>query len=128
VHSNGYSLVRKIVEKEGIAWDGHFDAGQSMADVLLVPTRIYVKGLLAAFRATGGAGPNGAIKALSHITGGGLSENLPRVLPDHASPPASTFQRSPFRPCSAGSRKRRPYRCHGNVAHLQLRHRHDCRC
>jgi phosphoribosylformylglycinamidine cyclo-ligase len=83
VHSNGYSLVRKLVEKEGIAWDGHFDAGQSMADVLLVPTRIYVKGLLAALRATGGAGPNGAIKALSHITGGGLSENLPRVLPDH---------------------------------------------
>ncbi len=83
VHSNGYSLVRKLVEHEGVGWDAPFSGGTSMADVLLEPTRIYVKPLLAALRATGGAGSKGAIKALSHITGGGISENLPRVLPDH---------------------------------------------
>jgi phosphoribosylformylglycinamidine cyclo-ligase len=54
----------------------------SLAQALLAPTRIYVRALLAAIRATGGSGPSGAVKALSHITGGGLSENLPRVMPD----------------------------------------------
>ncbi|MGE0054149.1 MAG: phosphoribosylformylglycinamidine cyclo-ligase [Hyphomicrobium sp.] len=82
VHSNGYSLVRKLVARENIDWNDQFAHGQSMADVLLTPTRIYVKPLLAAIRATGGSGPNGAIKALSHITGGGLSENIPRIMPD----------------------------------------------
>ncbi|MEQ1717022.1 MAG: phosphoribosylformylglycinamidine cyclo-ligase [Hyphomicrobium sp.] len=81
VHSNGYSLVRKLVAREGVSWDSPFAEGESMADVLLTPTRIYVKPLLAAIRATGGSGPKGAIKALSHITGGGLAENLPRVMP-----------------------------------------------
>ena len=81
VHSNGYSLVRKLVAREGVSWDSPYGHGQSMADVLLTPTRIYVKPLLAAMRATGGSGPNGAIKALSHITGGGITENIPRVLP-----------------------------------------------
>jgi phosphoribosylformylglycinamidine cyclo-ligase len=52
-----------------------------MAEALLVPTRIYVKAVLAAIRGTGGGGADGAIKGLSHITGGGLAENLPRVLP-----------------------------------------------
>ncbi|MCB1485065.1 MAG: phosphoribosylformylglycinamidine cyclo-ligase [Hyphomicrobiaceae bacterium] len=82
VHSNGYSLVRKLVTRENIDWNDQFAHGQSMADVLLTPTRIYVKPLLAAIRATGGSGPKGAIKALSHITGGGLSENIPRIMPD----------------------------------------------
>jgi phosphoribosylformylglycinamidine cyclo-ligase len=83
VHSNGYSLVRKLVENEGVAWDAPapFAKGKTFAEALLTPTRIYVKPLLAALRATGGGSSAGAIKGLSHITGGGLSENIPRVLP-----------------------------------------------
>jgi phosphoribosylformylglycinamidine cyclo-ligase len=83
VHSNGYSLVRKLIERQGVNWESPaaFANGKTFADVLIEPTRIYVKPLLAAIRATGGSGPKGAIKALSHITGGGLSENLPRVMP-----------------------------------------------
>ncbi|MGL4395688.1 MAG: phosphoribosylformylglycinamidine cyclo-ligase [Hyphomicrobium sp.] len=80
VHSNGYSLVRKLVAREEIAWGATFEGATTMADALLAPTRIYVKSLLQAIRATGG-GRGGAIKALAHITGGGLSENLPRVMP-----------------------------------------------
>jgi phosphoribosylformylglycinamidine cyclo-ligase len=88
VHSNGYSLVRRLVANEGLAWDAAapFDAAVSLAEALLTPTRIYVRPLLAAIRATGGSGEGGAIKALSHITGGGLSENLPRVMPDGVGP------------------------------------------
>lgn len=81
VHSNGYSLVRKLITVENIGWDDLFAHGQSMADVLLTPTRIYVEPVLSALRATGGSGAKGAIKALSHITGGGLSENIPRIMP-----------------------------------------------
>ncbi|MFA7305796.1 MAG: phosphoribosylformylglycinamidine cyclo-ligase [Hyphomicrobium sp.] len=86
VHSNGYSLVRKLAERAGIDWSAAapFAHGRTYAEALLTPTRIYVKPLLDAIRATGGSGPNGAIKALSHITGGGLSENLPRVMPKDA--------------------------------------------
>ncbi|MFV0297463.1 MAG: phosphoribosylformylglycinamidine cyclo-ligase [Hyphomicrobiaceae bacterium] len=85
VHSNGYSLVRKLVAREGISWQApppFASDTPSLAHALLTPTRIYVRPVLAAIRATGGSGSDGAIKALSHITGGGLSENLPRVLPD----------------------------------------------
>jgi phosphoribosylformylglycinamidine cyclo-ligase len=84
VHSNGYSLVRKLVAREGLSWSAlaPFMRARTVAEALLVPTRIYVKPVLAALRATGGGGSDGAIKALSHITGGGLTENLPRVLPD----------------------------------------------
>ncbi|RUP07626.1 phosphoribosylformylglycinamidine cyclo-ligase [Hyphomicrobium sp.] len=83
VHSNGYSLVRKLVEHAGLNWDSPapFAPDQTIAEALLTPTRIYVKPLLAAIRGTGGSGHKGAIKALSHITGGGLSENVPRVMP-----------------------------------------------
>lgn len=78
VHSNGFSLVRRIVERSGLAWDAPapFASYQTLADALLAPTRIYVKSCLAAIH-------GGTVKALAHITGGGLIENIPRVLPDN---------------------------------------------
>lgn len=77
VHSNGFSLVRKVVERAGLGWSDNapFDPSQSLSEAFLTPTRMYVKSCLAAI-------DSGGVKALAHITGGGLSENLPRVLPE----------------------------------------------
>jgi phosphoribosylformylglycinamidine cyclo-ligase len=75
VHSNGYSLVRRIVADAGLGWDAPAPwGGASLGAELLTPTRLYVRPALAALRA-------GGLRGLAHITGGGLVENLPRVLP-----------------------------------------------
>ena len=83
VHSNGYSLVRRLAQSENLGWGdpAPWSPQTTFGQALLTPTRIYVKAVLDAIEATGGAS-DGAVKALSHITGGGLSENLPRVLPE----------------------------------------------
>jgi phosphoribosylformylglycinamidine cyclo-ligase len=77
VHSNGFSLVRKIVVDAGLKWDAPapFAPGQNLGEALLLPTRLYVRSCLAAIR------ESKAVKALAHITGGGFVDNIPRVLP-----------------------------------------------
>ena len=74
-HSNGYSLVRRIVERSGLAWDAPapFEGGKTLAQALLAPTRIYVKTVLPHLKA-------GRVEGLAHITGGGLIENPPRAI------------------------------------------------
>jgi phosphoribosylformylglycinamidine cyclo-ligase len=73
-HSNGYSLVRKLIEVSGIAMDSDFH-GRPFRDVVMEPTRIYVKPLLKLIETL-------PVKGMAHITGGGLTENIPRVLPE----------------------------------------------
>ena len=76
VHSNGYSLVRRVVERAGLAWDDPAPfANDTLARALLRPTRLYVAPVL-------GAMGQGGVHALAHITGGGITENLPRILPE----------------------------------------------
>ena len=73
-HSNGYSLVRKIIERSAPELDAPFDGERSLADCIMAPTRLYVKPLLALMQAIN-------VKGMAHITGGGITENVPRVLP-----------------------------------------------
>ena len=74
-HSNGYSLVRKIIARSNPDLDAPFDGSKSLADAIMAPTRIYVKPLLALINAL-------PVKGMAHITGGGITENVPRVLPE----------------------------------------------
>jgi len=80
-HSNGYSLIRKVVDLSGMAWtdEATFESGKTLAEALLTPTRLYVKSLLPIIR-------DEKIKGLAHITGGGLTENTPRMLPSRLKP------------------------------------------
>lgn len=92
-HSNGYSLIRKIVELSGIGYDdpAPFQPDTTLAAALLTPTRIYVRPVLDALNTVSG------IKALAHVTGGGFTDNLPRVLPETVSA-SIDLSRLPFQP------------------------------
>jgi phosphoribosylformylglycinamidine cyclo-ligase len=76
-HSNGYSLVRRVVQDAGISFEAPapFDPAKKLGEALLAPTRLYVKSALEAMRA-------GGVKGFAHITGGGITDNLPRALPE----------------------------------------------
>lgn len=76
IHSNGYSLVRKIIERARPELDAPFADGQNLRQAIIAPTRLYVKPILAALKQF-------TIKGMAHITGGGISENVPRILPDN---------------------------------------------
>ncbi|MEL6257850.1 MAG: phosphoribosylformylglycinamidine cyclo-ligase [Pseudomonadota bacterium] len=80
-HSNGYSLIRRIVERTGLTWEtpAPFDPTKSLGSALLEPTRIYTKPVLALIA-------SGALKGAAHITGGGLTENTPRMCPEGLAP------------------------------------------
>ncbi|MGH6955156.1 MAG: phosphoribosylformylglycinamidine cyclo-ligase, partial [Caulobacteraceae bacterium] len=80
-HSNGYSLIRRIVEVSGLAWDAPapFASDQNLAEALLTPTRIYVETVLPLAKA-------GVLNGCAHITGGGLVENPPRAIAPHLAP------------------------------------------
>ncbi|KAK4193618.1 phosphoribosylglycinamide synthetase [Podospora australis] len=81
VHSNGFSLVRKVVQKRGLDYKDNcpWDASKTVGESLLTPTKIYVKPLLKVLSSPSGS----AVKGMAHITGGGLTENVPRMLPKH---------------------------------------------
>ena len=80
-HSNGYSLIRKVVERAGLSWDdpAPFAVGQTVGEALLTPTKLYVKSVLPLLK-------SGKVKGLAHITGGGVTENTPRMLPSRLTP------------------------------------------
>lgn len=76
IHSNGYSLVRKIIERSNPALDEEFDNGKTLRQAIIAPTRLYVKPILSLMKKL-------KIKGMAHITGGGLTENIPRTLPEN---------------------------------------------
>ena len=76
IHSNGYSLVRKIIDRAQPNLDAELISGQTLREAILAPTRLYVKPILAALKQF-------TIKGMAHITGGGITENVPRILPDN---------------------------------------------
>lgn len=80
-HSNGYSLIRKVVERTGLAYEdaAPFSNNETLGRALLTPTRLYSAAALPLIR-------SGQVKGLAHITGGGLTENTPRMCPDHLTP------------------------------------------
>ena len=75
-HSNGYSLIRKIIERDRPDLDAEFDNGKTLREAVIAPTRLYVKPILAALKQF-------EIKGMAHITGGGITENVPRILPEN---------------------------------------------
>jgi phosphoribosylformylglycinamidine cyclo-ligase len=75
-HSNGYSLVRKIIERSKTDLNAKFDGERSLADCIMAPTRLYVKPMLSLMQQI-------TVKGMAHITGGGITENVPRVLPSN---------------------------------------------
>ena len=99
-HSNGYSLVRKVVKRSGLSWEAPapFAAAKTLAEALMAPTRIYVKSVLPLAKA-------GLIKGGAHITGGGLIENPPRCIAEGLVRRISTGTPGPCRPCSNGCRR-----------------------
>ena len=120
VHSNGYSLVRKVAAKTALSWTAPapFADDQSLGEAILTPTRIYVKSCLATLRETK------ALKALAHITGGGFTDNIPRVLPDGLECAHRSGARAGLARFQMACERRR-HRARRNAAHLQLRRRHD---
>ena len=110
-HSNGYSLIRKILERAQPDFSADFH-GQSLASALLAPTRIYVKSLLALMQAL-------PVKGMAHITGGGLLDNVPRMLPEHVT--AVLEQKSwPLPPLFQWLQKQ------GNVADAEMHRVFNC--
>ena len=116
-HSNGFSLIRKILQVTRRGSARPSSTASTLIDRLMAPTRIYVKPLLELLRQV-------TVHGLSHITGGGLLDNIPRVLPEGLEVGARAQRRGAASRCSSGCSAGPGRRC-GNVPGVQLRHRHD---
>ena len=115
IHSNGFSLVRKIIERAQPDLNADFD-GRSLADALMAPTHIYVKPLLALMQQI-------AVKGMAHITGGGLVENIPRVLREGLTAELDHRALAAAAAVLVAAEARRRGGC-GNAPRVQLRYRH----